>query len=139
MDKSFIINEIKKHYNFKKDSEFANHLGISPQMLSNWKARNTYDAELLYINCLEISPEWLLTGKGSMLKSEIVQINPVISEVDQVYKELAESRLEVINGLKLQIASLEEKLSELRNTRSDPFLHTNVAKPAPELVGEKRK
>lgn len=70
MDKSLIINKIKDHYKFKKDSDFALHLGISAQMLSNWKARNTYDAELLYTKCLEVSPEWLLTGKGAMLKTD---------------------------------------------------------------------
>jgi len=70
MDKTLIIKEIKEHYNFKKDSELAKHLGISSQVLTNWKSRNTYDAELIYTKCLEINPEWLLTGKGDMLKKD---------------------------------------------------------------------
>lgn len=70
MDKTLIINRIKKHYGFNKDSDFANYLGISPQVLSNWKSRNTYDAELIYTKCVEVAPEWLLTGKGEMIKTE---------------------------------------------------------------------
>lgn len=45
MDKISILNDIKKHYGFRKNKEFANSLGISPQTLSNWKARNTYDPD----------------------------------------------------------------------------------------------
>jgi len=70
MDKALILNKIKDTIGIKKDSEFARYLNISPQTLSNWKSRNTYDAELLYTKCLELNPEWLLTGHGSMLKSE---------------------------------------------------------------------
>ena len=84
----------------------------------------------------EINPEWLLTGQGNMLKG---QITPVISEVDRTYKELADARLDVIEGLKFKIATLEEKISELRYTKSETFLHANVAGPAPELTGKKRK
>ncbi|WP_329804441.1 helix-turn-helix domain-containing protein [Flavobacterium facile] len=70
MDKSLILNEIKKHYKFKTDAEFAGFLGVSSQLVSKWKIRNTYDVELIYTKCTQINPEWLLTGKGSMLKSE---------------------------------------------------------------------
>ncbi|WP_163444446.1 helix-turn-helix domain-containing protein [Flavobacterium columnare] len=68
MDKLLILNKIKKYYNFQKDSQFADFLGIPPQNLSKWKTRNTYDAELIYTKCTEINPEWLLTGNGEMLK-----------------------------------------------------------------------
>jgi hypothetical protein len=101
-----------------------------------WYKRNTYDIELIFKKCEFLSAEWLLTGQGSMLKSELVQ---VASEMEQVYKELAESRLDVIRGLKLEISILEEKISELRYTRPETFLHANVAESAPELTGKKRK
>ena len=91
----------------------------------------------------EINPEWLLTGIGSMLRSEIT---PIVSEVDRTYKELADARLEVIEGLRFKIASLEqtiitkdEKIAELKYTQEQSFLYPNVAEPAPELIGKKRK
>ena len=70
MDKSLILKKIESHYNFKNSAEFASFLGITPQRLSNWKSRNTYDPELLYTKCLGLNPEWLLTGEGAMFKSE---------------------------------------------------------------------
>ncbi|MGJ5643243.1 LexA family transcriptional regulator [Formosa sp. S-31] len=75
MDKTLIINKIIEHYNFKSDADFARFLGIRPQTLSNWKSRNTYDAELLYTKCVNINPEWLLTGEGELLKTEENSLN----------------------------------------------------------------
>jgi phage repressor protein C with HTH and peptisase S24 domain len=69
MEKFQILNDIKKHYAFKRDTDFATFLGISPQVLYNWKARNTFDTELVYSKCFDINSEWLLTGKGAMLKN----------------------------------------------------------------------
>ena len=69
MEKFQILNDIKKHYAFKRDTDFATFLGISPQVLYNWKARNTFDTELVYSKCFDINSEWLLTGNGAMLKN----------------------------------------------------------------------
>ena len=70
MDKSLILNKIIQYKNLKSDAEFARFLDITPQNFSKWKQRGTYDIELLYKKCPELNPEWLLTGDGSMLKSE---------------------------------------------------------------------
>ena len=66
--------------------------------------------------------------------------------MDHTYKELADARLEVIEGLRFKIASLEqtiitkdEKIAELKYTQEQSFLYPNVAEPAPELIGKKRK
>lgn len=77
IDKALILNKIKSMYNFQKDAEFARFLGIKPQTLSSWYSRNTFDIELLYAKCVELNAEWLLTGKGDMLKSnkEIIPIH----------------------------------------------------------------
>ena len=68
LDKSLILSKIKSHYNFIKDADFADFLGITPQVLSNWNNRNTFDIEKVYTKCLDINPDWLLTGKGEMLR-----------------------------------------------------------------------
>ena len=70
MDKSLILNKIKSYLNLKSDTELANFLGIKPQVLSNWRARNTFDTELIYTKCVDIDANWLLTGEGEMLKSD---------------------------------------------------------------------
>lgn len=45
---------------------FANMLGISPQGLSSWISRDTYDIELIYSKCENISATWLISGEGEM-------------------------------------------------------------------------
>lgn len=69
IDKKLILSEIKNELGFKRDAEFARFLGIKPQTLSSWYSRNTYDTELLYAKCEFLNAEWLLTGKGEMLKN----------------------------------------------------------------------
>jgi phage repressor protein C with HTH and peptisase S24 domain len=69
-DKSQILSQIKTHYNFKNDAEFARYLDIKPNTLSNWHSRNTIDYELIVTKCVDIDANWLLTGQGEMLKNE---------------------------------------------------------------------
>jgi len=83
MDKKLILSEIKLHYKFKSEVEFAQFLDIRPQTLSSWYARNTFDIELLYAKCVDINPDWLLTGRGKMLRSESKQAIYSISEFKQ--------------------------------------------------------
>lgn len=70
ISKGEMLDAIKTHLNMSKNTDFARFLGISSQAVSNWYARNTFDAELLYTKCDFINPAWLLTGKGSMLKDD---------------------------------------------------------------------
>lgn len=81
IDKGGMLDAIKKHYNIKRNTDFASFLGITSQAVSNWYSRNTFDAELLYTKCVGISAEWLLTGEGDMLvkKEENIQLihNPI--------------------------------------------------------------
>lgn len=64
-----MLNEIKSHYKIEGDSEFARFLGISPQTLHNWKKRKTFDIQIVYTKCLNISAEWLITGDGEMFNN----------------------------------------------------------------------
>lgn len=70
VNKSLILNEIKLHYGFKSDAEFARFLGVKPQTLASWYSRNTFDIDLLYSKCVDIDANWLLTGQGEMLKEK---------------------------------------------------------------------
>ena len=68
--KGEMLDAIKAHLNMRKNVDFARFLGISSQAVSNWYARNTFDSELLYTKCDFLSADWLLTGRGSMLREE---------------------------------------------------------------------
>lgn len=69
MDKSLILNKIKSHYKFKSDADFARFLGIDPRKYATWLHRKTFDLDLITTKCSDIDANWLLTGKGEMLKS----------------------------------------------------------------------
>ena len=69
VDKKLILSEIKLHQGLKTDAGFARFLDIKPQTLNSWYARNTFDIELLYAKCVDINPDWLLSGRGEMLRS----------------------------------------------------------------------
>ncbi len=66
MDKKDVLNKLIQHFANGNKSKFAKLLGISPQNLNTWITRNTYDNELIYTKCINISAHWLLTGEGDM-------------------------------------------------------------------------
>jgi phage repressor protein C with HTH and peptisase S24 domain len=70
MNKAVMLDAIKEYLTFKKNSDLAVFLGVTPQAVSNWYSRNTFDAELIYTKCEFVNPDWLLTGKGPMLKTK---------------------------------------------------------------------
>ena len=68
--KQDVLNRLKEAYNIQKDTELAALLGVSKSTLSNWSSRNTIDYDKVFSLCEHINIDWLLTGRGSMLKSE---------------------------------------------------------------------
>lgn len=57
------------HYSGGNKSEFARMIGVSPQAINTWISRDTFDIDMIYSNCVNLSAEWLLTGEGDMLVS----------------------------------------------------------------------
>lgn len=68
LDKTLILNRIKAHYGFKRNTELAKFLGISNTTLSNWYVRNTMDFDLIFTKCEELNPNWIITGEGKQSK-----------------------------------------------------------------------
>lgn len=62
-----MILALIEHYSNGNKAQFANLLGITPQGLSTWIKRESFDNELIFSKCEGLSAEWLLTGEGSML------------------------------------------------------------------------
>ena len=103
MDKTLILNEIiDKIFNGSK-SDFARKLGVKPQTISTWFARNTFDVELVFARCEILSAEWLLTGEGGMYKSKSHEttsehpindlITPLLDRIEAQAKKI--DRLEI--------------------------------------------
>ena len=68
--KQDVLNRLKEAYNIQKDTDLAGLLGISKSTLSNWVSRDSLDYDKVFSKCEHINIDWLLTGRGSMLKSE---------------------------------------------------------------------
>ena len=136
MDKSLILKNIKEHFFFKKDVDFAKFLGISSQTLSNWYSRNTFDAQLIYTKCENINSEWLLTGKGEMLKKDSTNKqedasynvsndikNDTLNESAQIYNtaqnlsSIIDDKNKIIAGYEFRFASLEKDLENCINEK----------------------
>lgn len=70
MNKKEMLLRLIAHYEQGNKANMAKRLGITPQAISTWLARETFDVELIYAKCEHVSAEWLLSGKGDMIKKE---------------------------------------------------------------------
>lgn len=118
MNRRLMLDQIKTHYKFKSDTEFAQHLGITPQNLSNWKSRNTFDAQLIYTKCEDVDPEWLLTGKGEMLKT-VKKEEPPEEEASE--KEVPELQKKIIDLQNFQIEQLKKEIDRLKKELASAY------------------
>jgi hypothetical protein len=69
MEKRAILQAIISHYTGGNKALFAKKIGVTPQTINTWITRNSFDLDLIYSKCECLSAEFLLTGKGEMLKS----------------------------------------------------------------------
>ena len=69
MTKKERLEAIIDYYSDGKPSVFAKYIGVAPSTISSWLSRNTLDYDLIFAKCENISSNWLLTGKGEMIKN----------------------------------------------------------------------
>lgn len=134
----------------KNKSDLAENLKLSKSKFSEiLKERMNVGIDTIALFCLlyEIRVEWMIIGKGKMIRpNEFVpnkeehkkiyleNVHTELNELELNYKELADARLEIIEGLKFKVKSLEKELSELKYTQKESFLYKDVAESAPELT-----
>lgn len=101
MNKKDQVNALISYFSNGNKTAFASKLGLRPQSINNWIARNTFDADLIFSKCDGISAEWLLTGEGDMLVSESEDKNKNsvtershIQELIQIIQNQAKALLE---------------------------------------------
>lgn len=93
IDKSLIINRIKKAKNFSSDRELADFLGVKPNTISSWKDRNSIDYDLIFAKCDGIDLTWLLTGQGiANPYEEEISVPNMIAEPESVYELRSDRR-----------------------------------------------
>ena len=83
MTKKERLEAIMAHYADGKTSVMASKLGVADSTISTWLKRDTYDLELLFAKCENISAEWLVTGEGDMIVSKS------LADVTELRKQIA--------------------------------------------------
>lgn len=117
VDKTLILNKIQRHYDFKKDSDFAKFLGITTQVLSNWKARSTFDIEILYTKCLDISPDFMITGNEPILKKNTFDSE----DANEMFNKLKEPKFEY--QIENKIVQAQQKTIEVLEKNNNFLQH----------------
>lgn len=92
MTKKERLEALIAYYSDGKPTKFAKTIGVAPSTISSWLKRNTFDHELLFAKCENISAEWLITGEGDMLKQETsfndIDISAIISKLERIESKL---------------------------------------------------
>lgn len=68
MEKKNRLLQLIEHYSDGNKAKFAAKIGVKPQTISMWLARDTLDYDLIFTTCEYLSAEWLITGEGEMIK-----------------------------------------------------------------------
>ena len=75
INKKKMVQQLIDCYANGNKAQFARIIGVTPQAISTWLSRSTYDSELVFAKCEGVSPHWLLTGEGDMLIKSPESIN----------------------------------------------------------------
>lgn len=122
MDKKGMLETLIKHYCNGNKAQFAGILGIKPQTINSWLVRDTFDAELIFAKCLYVSGDWLLSGKGEMLKNSQNSAGAVPSQTEtSIFIEKIAEQATEIGRLNERIKRLElekERLASAVQTSS---------------------
>jgi predicted RNase H-like nuclease (RuvC/YqgF family) len=133
LNKSLILERLKSAKNFSTDTELANFLDIKTSTLSNWYSRNSIDFDILFSKCENMPIEWLLTGKGEMLRensnnTDVQQVKPdtnlvetIRQQAEQIGELKSENRHknEQISALHKEVERLKNENTKLRDTLSN--------------------
>lgn len=108
-----IIERLKIGLELSSDNALADTLGVSKTTLSNWKSRNSLDFPLVFSLCEQISLDWLLTGKGNMLKGVVEQSPSPQQSNEKEPTQLINQLLDTIKGQAEEIGQLKEQVRQL--------------------------
>ena len=127
MDKKTMLECLINHYTDGNKAAFARMLTITPQVLSQWLARSSFDNELLFQKCPGVSASWLLTGEGEMFEAQptpsISQTVTASSHVTQTAggapAETPAAANALLSAKDEMLAAKDEIISALRQSLTD--------------------
>lgn len=113
MNKTEMLQQIIANYTDGNKAKFAAMLGITPQAVNSWEKRNTFDVELLFSKCKNISARWLLSGEGSMFEKHAEKPTENYDIVDRLLK--------IIEHKDATIQEQAEEIGQLRGCASRQY------------------
>lgn len=94
-----ILERVKEYFGVQSDSQLATLLGVKKSTLSNWKARNSIDYELLFTKCDRADIGWLIMGENDNLTKLANRLSDIISLLYDHTRDNDTERLAHIMGL----------------------------------------
>ena len=118
MDKSLILNKLKKYFNLKNDKEFAKFLDIKQNTFLAWKSRKSFDYDVILTKCNTLDSLLILTNKEELLKQDSKPIktpfNQSLNTNDvELLKELLNTKDGLINSQQETITAQQKLIKEL--------------------------
>lgn len=98
INKAEVLDRIKSYYGLKNNAKLASFLGVAPTTISSWYARDSFDLDIIYSKCVDISFDWLLTGEGAMLRTNDVSTPEPLPSINQEYKGAPYYNVDFIGG-----------------------------------------
>lgn len=119
MTKKERLEEIIRYYSDNKPSAFAKYIGVAPSTISTWLARNTLDYDLIFAKCENINAEWLLSGRGNILKDDSVPNEKILppSNIENKLFSIIEDKDNIIREQAEEIGQLRERISQLQREK----------------------
>ena len=114
-----MIERILQIIDFKgiNKSKFYKETGLSNGFLDKVRDIGASKIEYILNSYPEINPEWLLTGKGEMLKSEI---KSAIDAPNPIRDKLIARQDQLIEKLEKENKELQNQISELKKAQENP-------------------
>lgn len=111
MEKRDILETLINCYCEGVQARFAGMIGIKPATLSNWIKRNTFDYDVVYAGCPDLSGDYLLSGEGEIFQSKRIDNSGVNEKILSLCKHLVENYQQRDEVMK-QMASMVENLKD---------------------------
>ena len=104
---SIFLDNLREKLGFKRDTQLADFLGIAQPTVSGWRARNTFDFNLIAEKCIPLGisfDELLGIAKGANFTAQI--------EPKHIAKETLDLVIELRASQNVIVAALAELLSK---------------------------
>lgn len=117
-----MVNAMIQHFSNGNKTHFANKIKVTPQTISTWIARNTFDIERVFTFCEGISARWLLSGEGDILEKSAEPNAPASADERPTGADMAyfDRLIKMICELSNENKDLKAEIERLRGSQTQP-------------------